>query len=72
MKRDRYSYLCQEAEAGRDAFVIHPATQEEGLVDRCILKSDHLLVKTANGPTRCWDYHECEELSRMNREWPYR
>ena len=72
MNSDRYKFVCLETEAGRDAFVIHPSSQEEGLVDTCILPSSHLIVRTANGKKRCWDYHECEEMTRMKEERPRR
>ncbi|WP_303721573.1 hypothetical protein [Malonomonas rubra] len=70
MDKDRYTYVCSEAEAGRDTFVIHPASLEEGVVSECILPSNHLVVKTPEGKKRCWDYHTCEELSRLKNEWP--
>ena len=72
MKKARYTYLCREAEAGRDAFVIHPATLEEGRVNACALDAEQLIVRTPAGETRRWGYPECEELSRMNQEWPRR
>lgn len=63
MRRNMYEHICSEAEAGRDAFVRHPNSNEEGMVTSCIMKSDHMVVKTAEGQTRCWDYNECEELT---------
>ncbi len=63
MKKNRYEYICSEAEAGRDAFVKHPDTNEEGMVTSCVLKTDHMIVKTPQGDSRCWDFHECEELT---------
>jgi len=63
MKRNEFKHLCSEADAGRDAFVRHSASNEEGLVTGCVLKSNHMVVKTAGGDTRCWDFNECEELS---------
>ncbi len=64
MNRYRYEHLCLEAEAGRDAYVTHPQTNEEGIVENCITKSDHLVVRTSDGRKRCWDYRECEDLDR--------
>ncbi len=64
MDKSRYQHLCLEAEAGRDAYVTHPATNEEGLVESCIMKSDHLVVRTNNGMKKCWDFHDCEDLNR--------
>jgi hypothetical protein len=72
MNRDRYKFICLEAEAGRDAFVVHPASLEEGLVSSCVSPSEQLIVRTAAGKKRCWDFHECEELTRMKEEWPRR
>lgn len=63
MQRNRFEYLCSEAQSGRDAFVRHPDTNEEGLVTKCILKTDHMVVETAQGQTRCWDFHECNDLT---------
>jgi len=62
MQRDRFAYLCSQAEAGRDAFVRHPGSDEEGIVTSCIMKSNHMVVETTDGTTRCWDFHECEDL----------
>lgn len=62
MRRDRFEHICSEANAGNDAFVRHPGSNEEGLVTGCILKSEHFLVKTPKGETRCWDFRSCEDL----------
>ena len=62
MKRDRFTFLCSEAEAGRDAFVRHPDSNEEGMVSSCIMRSNHMVVETTQGQTRCWDFSECEDL----------
>lgn len=62
MTKDRYAYLCRQAEAGRDPFASHPGSMEEGLVTSCITRSGHLVVATAEGHRRCWDYRDCEEL----------
>ena len=72
MKRDRYDFICMEIEAGRDAFATHPASHEEGLVTKCVSHTNHLVVQTPSGANRCWDYHECEELYRSKKEWPWR
>lgn len=64
MLRNRYEYFCSEATAGRDAFVRHPETGEEGMVTSCIMRSNHMVVRTPQGQTRCWDYRECEDLQR--------
>jgi len=70
MKKDRFEFVCQDAEAGIDAFVQHPSTTEEGRVLSCSMS--HLLVETNSGIKRCWDFSECDELSRSKEKWPYR
>jgi len=70
MKKDRYDFVCQAAEGGRDAFVKHPDSGEEGLVDSCYSAKGHILVRTSSGENRCWDYRECEELVRSKNRWP--
>jgi hypothetical protein len=70
MLRDQFTYLCQEAEAGRDAFVSHEGSGEHGHVDSCRL--DHMMVTTSSGESRCWDYNECEEMHRTKEEFPWR
>jgi hypothetical protein len=72
MKKDTYLYLCQESEAGRDAFVLHPDTNEEGRVTSCVLNTDHVIVSAPDGSNHCWDFHECEEMPRMHEQWPRR
>ena len=62
MDRNTYKHLCSEARSGRDTFVRHPESNEEGLVTSCILQSEHMAVKTSQGATRCWDFSECEEM----------
>ena len=62
MNKQRYDSLCMMAEQGRDAFVTHPASGEEGLVTDCVAQTRHMIVETPEGEKRCWDYQECEEL----------
>jgi len=62
MRKERFEYLCSESEAGRDAFVRHSLTNEEGMVTSCIMPSHHIVVKTTDGKTHCWNFHECEDL----------
>lgn len=70
MNRERFAFVCQETEAGTDAFVTHPSTQEEGwVVD---FGPETIVVKTSSGNTCRWDYRECEELYRSREEWPRR
>ncbi|OHB33194.1 MAG: hypothetical protein A2X84_02230 [Desulfuromonadaceae bacterium GWC2_58_13] len=64
MIKDRFLHHCLQAEAGRDAFVAHPSSNEEGRVIECNLNSGHLVVQTPENEKRCWDYHECEDLDR--------
>ncbi|ALC16236.1 hypothetical protein DSOUD_1457 [Desulfuromonas soudanensis] len=70
MKKERFAFVCQEAEAGNDAFVKHESSLEEGLVRSC--SKDQVVVHTAEGKDRRWAYSECEELSRSKEEWPWR
>lgn len=70
MKKDRFDFVCAESESGRDAFVTHPLSGEDGRVTNCA--ADHLLVETVPGEKRCWDFHECEEISRSKDDWPRR
>jgi len=70
MERERFDFVCQETMAGRDAFVTHHTSGEEGrVVD---FKADVLVVETVNGKKRKWEYDECEEISRGKNEWPRR
>ena len=69
MTKDTYLYMCHEANAGRDAFISHPDTNEEGRLTACVLTEDHMIVETAAGDTRHWDYHECEEMDRMKEKY---
>lgn len=62
MNQKIFEHICSEANAGRDAFVRHPESNEEGVVTNCILQSGHVVVKTSSGQSRCWDIGECEEL----------
>ncbi len=71
MEKDRYLYMCDKAEEGReDIFVNHPATSEGGMVLTCDL--DQLVVKTSEGKERHWDYRECEETLSRREIFPYR
>jgi len=70
MQRDRFEYLCREAEAGRDAFVRSAEGGQDGMVISCT--PEHLVISGSDGTKQCWDYRNCEELSRDRQEWPYR
>lgn len=70
MKRERMDFLCSESEEGRDAFVTHLTSGEDGRVESCRL--DHLIVKTTSGKDACWDYHDCDEIARTGAEFPWR
>ncbi len=64
MRKDRFEFLCMEAESGRDAFVRHPDSSEEGMVTGCDLRSGWMLVQTQGRQTRRWDFNECDDLKR--------
>lgn len=70
MKKERFQFVCNESSEGRDAFVVNAAMGEEGRVINCA--ADHVVVKTSEGKNRCWDFHECAEMSRSLEEWPWR
>ena len=70
MIRDRFEFVCQEAQSGNDAFVRHPSSKEEGRV--VYFQGEHLVVETSDGKRRCWDYRECDQLSRSVEQFPYR
>lgn len=62
MEKSRYLHLCDAAQAGEDAFVRHSASHEEGMVNSCVMKTGHFVVKTTDDQMRCWDFSECEDL----------
>jgi len=64
MKKDRFKFLCMETEAGRDAFVQHSSSNEEGLVRGCDLRGGMMLVQTADDRPRRWEFDECDDLPR--------
>ena len=66
MQRSDYKHLCSEAQAGNDAFVLNLSNNEEGLVTTCIKKTEHIVVKTAGGAIRCWNFRECKEVQYRN------
>ena len=70
MQKERFNFVCNEAEGGRDTFVTHPGKGEEGVVQSCSM--EHVLVETTAGEKRCWDYQDVEEISRSTTEFPYR
>jgi hypothetical protein len=70
MKKERFQFVCNESNEGRDAFVVHEAYREEGRVMSC--STDHVVVLTSDGKNRCWDFQDCTELSRSAEEWPWR
>lgn len=70
MNKERFEFVCSEAKEGRDAFVNHQANSEEGLVLAC--SDEHMVVRTSGGRERCWDFRDCEEISRGPEEWPRR
>jgi len=62
MKKDRFLHHCLEAEAGRDTFVAHPTSNQEGKVIECNVETGHLVVQTVDNHRHTWDYRECEDL----------
>ena len=70
MKKDRFDFVCMEAEQGRDIFVRHPESGEEGRVVSC--SGDQVNAENTSGEQRTWDYRELEELTRDKAEWPRR
>jgi len=62
MKKERFIYLCMEAEAGRDAFVLHSDNNEEGMVTDCDLHAGRIMVQTPDHQARIWDFNECDDL----------
>ena len=70
MDRDTFVHVCLECEAGRDTFVLHPSSNEQGIVTNCSLSNDHMVVRTSEGHSRCWDYHNCEELRSSVKSGP--
>ncbi len=66
MKRSRYEYLCHECDAGHDTLVAHPASREDAVVVSCIKLTDTMVVRTTDGYTRSWDFHDCEDLGRQS------
>ncbi len=73
MKEDRFRYLCNKSEEGReDVFVNHPATQEGGEVIACDPNQELLIVKTSEGEQKSWDFRECEETLSRRDIYPYR
>lgn len=62
MRKERFEHLCLEAEAGRDAFIRHPDSNEEGMITSCDMRTGHAVVRTTEQKTRCWDFKECEDL----------
>ena len=62
MRKDRFVYLCRGTEAGRDAFVRHSDSHEEGMIAGCDLRSGMMLVLIPEKQTRCWGFKECQDL----------
>ncbi len=70
MEKERYDYVCVQTEQGRDAFVRHPPSGEEGRVLSC--SDEKVTVENTRGEQRTWNYREIEEISRSKAEWPRR
>ena len=70
MDRERFDYVCTQTEQGRDSFVRHPTSGEEGRVLSC--SGQMVTVQNTQGERRTWDYREVMEISRSKDEWPRR
>lgn len=71
MEKDRFIYLCDKSEEGReDQFVNHPSTGEGGTVLSC--DRDRLIVRTSEGKKESWNYQECQETLSRRAIFPYR
>ncbi|MEZ4599366.1 MAG: hypothetical protein R2940_06215 [Syntrophotaleaceae bacterium] len=62
MNRERFDYLCRQAESGHDTYVSHGSSNQEGRVESCSM--GHLIVETNDGNRRCWDFSECAEIDK--------
>ena len=68
MKRENFESLCQAAEEGRDSFVGHPSSNEEGLLTSCIIETGVMLVKSQDQEPHAWNYRECEDLEYLEEK----
>ena len=63
MEKNRYEALCQETESGEHVVIGHPSTHEDGVILSCIRLTDTVVVRTMDGYSRSWDFHDCEDLT---------
>jgi hypothetical protein len=70
MEKERFDYVCVQTEQGRDEFVWHPPSGEEGRVLNC--SGDKVVFENTKGEQRTFDYHELEQVTRSKEEWPRR
>jgi hypothetical protein len=71
MDRDRFEYICDKSEEGREnIFVNNPSTGEGGEVIAC--REGGFLVRTSEGQERSWDFRDCEETLSRREIFPYR
>ena len=70
MDKEKFEHMCQNSEAGLDAFVTNSSSNEDGQVLECSREHEHLVVRTAEGEKRCWNYKECEVVQRSKEEFP--
>ena len=68
MEKDRFDYVCVQTEQGRDVFVRHPASGEEGQVLSCA--DEQVTLQNPRGEERTWHSSELEEITRSKTEWP--
>lgn len=70
MNEERLIYICTQAKQGRDMFVRHPESGEEGRVLSC--SGEQIEVENTEGIKRTWNYRETEQITRSKEEWPRR
>ncbi len=70
MEKDRFEYVRVQTEQGRDIFVRHVPSNEEGQVLSCA--GDLATIKNTAGQEQTWHYSDIEEITRSKNEWPRR
>lgn len=66
MQKNRYISLCQRADTGAHMMVSHPDSHEDGTIVSCIPLTDTVVVRTTDGFSRSWDFHDCDDLNSIN------
>lgn len=65
MNKDTFEKVCETARSGKNSYVAHPSSGEEGRIVSCTEKD--LVVNTGLGHRRTWDYHECSQISAFGK-----